>query len=140
MTDHPEGRAAPRRSTRQREAVGRVMAQGAEFRTAQQVHELLREQGDQVGLTTVYRTLQTMAECGEVDVLRTPDGETAYRCCRTPHHHHHLVCTSCGRTVEIEDPDVSAWTQRIAAQHGFHDATHELEVYGVCAQCWATRD
>ena len=131
--------AVGQRSTRQREAVSRVMAETEEFRTAQQVHELLRDRGDQVGLTTVYRTLQAMAEAGEVDVLRTAEGENAYRCCETSSHHHHLVCNDCGRAVEIEDPDVHAWTQRVAAQHGFHDATHELEVYGVCSSCWASR-
>ncbi|SDB86500.1 Fur family transcriptional regulator, ferric uptake regulator [Raineyella antarctica] len=129
--------AVGQRTTRQREAVDRVMAQSEEFRTAQQVHELLRARGDQVGLTTVYRTLQAMADAGEVDVLRTGDGEAAYRRCTSEQHHHHLVCTGCGRTVEIEDPDVHAWTQRIGAQHGFHDVRHDLEIYGVCEECWA---
>lgn len=133
-------RTTRQRTTRQREAVGRVMEATEDFRTAQQVHEMLHERGDQVGLTTVYRTLQAMADAGEIDVLRTGDGETAYRRCATPHHHHHLVCTECGRTVEIEDPDVLTWTQRIGAQHGFHDTRHDLEIYGVCAECWARRD
>ncbi|MEA5154049.1 transcriptional repressor [Raineyella sp.] len=127
------------RTTRQREAVRRAMDEAEEFRTAQQVHDLLRERGDQVGLTTVYRALQAMADAGEIDALRTADGELAYRRCVTEHHHHHLVCTRCGRTVEIEDPDVHSWTQRVGAQHGFHDVRHDLEIYGVCAQCWAAR-
>ncbi len=125
------------RTTRQREAVRRAMDEAGEFRTAQQVHDLLRERGDQVGLTTVYRTLQAMADAGEIDALRTLEGELAYRRCATEHHHHHLVCTRCGRTVEIEDPDVHAWTQRVGTQHGFHDVRHDLEIYGVCAECWA---
>lgn len=127
------------RTTKQREAVARVMETAEDFRTAQQVHELLRERGDQVGLTTVYRTLQALADAGEVDVLRTGDGGTAYRRCATNDHHHHLVCTECGRTEEIADPDVHAWTERVGAQHGFHDIRHDLEVYGVCAECWTRR-
>lgn len=127
------------RTTRQREAVARVMAEVEEFHTAQQVHELLRERGDQVGLTTVYRTLQAMADAGEIDMLRTSEGEAAYRRCTSEHHHHHLVCKDCRRTVEVEDPDVLAWTQTLAAEHGFHDISHDLEIYGVCADCWAKR-
>lgn len=131
--------AVGQRTTRQREAVRRAMDESEEFRTAQQVHDRLRERGDQVGLTTVYRTLQAMADAGDLDALRTGDGELAYRRCASDHHHHHLVCTRCGRTVEIEDPDVLAWTQRVGTQHGFHEVRHDLEIYGLCAECWAAR-
>ena len=62
--------------------------------------------GEGIGLTTVYRTLQTLADGGEVDVLRTGSGEAVYRRCATAHHHHHLVCRRCGATVEIEGPAV----------------------------------
>lgn len=126
-----------RRATKQRVAVSRVMNDLAEFRTAQQVHELLREREESVGLTTVYRTLQSMTEDGELDVVRTPDGETAYRRCRTDDHHHHLMCVSCGRAIEITDPDVHDWTENIARQHGFTDVRHDLEIYGRCPQCAA---
>ncbi len=127
------GRAAPR-PTRQRRAVARVMTTFADFRSAQEIHELLEQQGDPVGLATVYRTLQLMADHDEVDVLRSEDGEAIYRRCSDTHHHH-LVCRSCGATVEVEGPAVERWTSAIADDHGFTDVSHTLEIFGTCPAC-----
>jgi Fur family ferric uptake transcriptional regulator len=123
-----------RRPTRQQTAVADLLSQSEDFLSAQTVHARLRDSGESVGLATVYRTLQSMAEAGSVDVLRTDDGEAVYRCCST-HHHHHLVCRSCGRTVEVEGPAVEQWTDRVAREHGFSEVTHTLEIYGTCADC-----
>ena len=105
-----------------------------DFRSAQEVHDLIRRRGEAVGLATVYRTLQAFAEAGEVDVLRRADGEAVYRRCSSGHHHH-LVCRSCGRTVEVEGPAVERWAQRVASQHGFQDVAHTLEIFGTCDRC-----
>lgn len=123
------------RVTRQRRAVGSALDDTDGFRSAQQIHELLRLRGDKVGLTTVYRTLQAMADAEEVDVLRADDGEALYRQCTSGGHHHHLVCRSCGLTVEVEGPAVENWTDRMAAVHGFSDVSHTLEIFGVCDAC-----
>jgi Fur family transcriptional regulator, ferric uptake regulator len=122
------------RSTRQRAAVASVLEGQTEFRTAQEIHQALRESGAAVGLTTVYRTLQALADSEEVDVLRNADGENAYRRC-SKGHHHHLVCRSCGRTVEVEGPAVERWADKIADEHGFTDVAHTLEIFGTCSSC-----
>ena len=122
------------RSTRQRAAVASVLEGQSEFRTAQEIHQALRESGAAVGLTTVYRTLQALADSAEVDVLRNADGENAYRRC-SKGHHHHLVCRSCGRTVEVEGPAVERWADKIADEHGFTDVAHTLEIFGTCSNC-----
>ncbi len=123
-----------RRSTRQRTAVNEILGELEEFRTAQQLHDELRRQGNSIGLTTVYRTLQGLADTGDVDVIRTGDGEAAYRRCSTGHHHH-LVCRSCGRAVEVSGPAVEHWANAVAAEHGFRDVSHDLEIFGTCANC-----
>ena len=133
MTSQPTA-ASPQRRTRQRAAVQDVLAELHEFRTAQQIHDELRRRGDSIGLTTVYRTLQALAESDELDALRTADGETAYRRC-SDGHHHHLVCRNCGRTVEISAHVVEAWASEVAAEHGFRDAGHEIELFGLCSDC-----
>lgn len=125
---------APQRRTRQRAAVDEILSHLEEFRTAQQIHDVLRRRGDSVGLTTVYRTLQGMVDSGELDALRTDDGETAYRRC-SDGHHHHLVCRSCGRTVEVSGPAVERWAGAVAAEHGFRDVSHDLEIFGTCGSC-----
>jgi len=125
------------RITRQRTAVAGALSDLEEFRSAQQLHELLRENGQGIGLATVYRTLQTLVEGGEVDVLRTTDGEAVYRRCARREHHHHLVCRSCGRTVEIDGPGVESWAAQVGAAHGFTDVQHTVELSGTCATCRA---
>lgn len=122
------------RPTRQRRAVTECMAGLTDFRSAQDIHDLLRKRGDNVGLSTVYRTLQALAEHGEIDVLRTGDGEALYRRCSETHHHH-LVCRSCGNTVEVEGPTVERWAGDTARKHGFSDVSHTLEIFGTCPDC-----
>ena len=125
----PAGSTSTMRPTRQRRAVVDAMASFADFRSAQEIHELLGERGEQVGLATVYRTLQRLAEAGEVDVLRTEEGEAVYRrCSETPHPHH--VCRACGATVEAAGPPVARWTRRLAAAPGSAAAHHALAHFG----------
>src|SRR6201985_295979 len=90
------------RSTRQRAAISTLLETLDEFRSAQELHDELRRRGENIGLTTVYRTLQSMAAAGMVDTLRTDTGESVYRR-GSEHHHHHLVCRSCGATIEVGD-------------------------------------
>jgi len=122
------------RPTRQRTAVIEAMTSVDDFRSAQEIHTLLADRGEPVGLATVYRTLQRLADAGEVDLLRTEGGEVTYRRCSGTHHHH-LVCRGCGATVEVEGPTVERWTRSVAEQHGFTDVSHTLEVFGTCARC-----
>lgn len=122
------------RPTRQRRAVATCLDRIDDFRSAQEIHALLQERDERVGLATVYRTLQALAESGEVDVLRSEDGETLYRRC-SESHHHHLVCRTCGRTVEVAGPAVERWADAVAREHGFTDVDHTLELVGTCATC-----
>ena len=125
------------RSTRQRAAVAAALDEVDEFRSAQDLHDVLKHRGDSVGLTTVYRTLQSLADAGEVDVLRNTDGEAVYRRCSTGEHHHHLVCRVCGKAAEVEGPAVERWAETIAAQHGYANVAHTVEIFGTCAECAA---
>ncbi|GAA3059462.1 transcriptional repressor [Streptomyces roseofulvus] len=125
------------RSTKQRAAVAAALSEVDEFRSAQELHDMLKHRGDSVGLTTVYRTLQSLADAGEVDALRTSDGETVYRRCASDDHHHHLVCRACGKAVEVEGPMVEQWAEAVAAEHGFVNVAHTVEIFGTCAECAA---
>lgn len=124
----------PVRQTRQRTAVRELLKELQGFKSAQQLHDILRANGVQVGLTTVYRSLQSLAEAGEVDLLVNDDGESVYRRCSSEHHHH-LVCRDCGRTIEIAGPAVEAWANATALEHGFTEVSHTLEIFGRCSSC-----
>lgn len=130
--------APERRSTRQRAAVQDALASGSGFVTAQELHAALRGAGDGVGLATVYRALSALAADGLVDVLRTDDGQTRYRACTQAAHHHHLVCRDCADTVEIQADAIETWAARAAADHGYRDVTHTVEVFGRCPACATT--
>lgn len=132
----PRAATIGERSTRQRIAVAAVLQEVDDFRSAQDLHEVLRQGGQRVGLATVYRSLRAMAEVGEIDVLVTSDGETLYRRCgQGAGHHHHLVCRECGLTIEVTSPSVEQWAAKTAAEHGFSDVQHTLDVFGTCQAC-----
>jgi Fur family ferric uptake transcriptional regulator len=128
-------RTRQERSTRQKRALAAVLATSDTFRSAQELYQELRTRGENVGLTTVYAQLRTLAEAGEVDVLRSDEGEFRYRRCATEDHHHHLVCRQCGLTVEVEGLEVEQWAERVAVANGFVEVSHTVEVFGTCAAC-----
>jgi Fur family transcriptional regulator, ferric uptake regulator len=128
------GAQGAQRNTRQRSAVSTLLQEVEGFHSAQDLHAMLRQRGERVGLTTVYRTLQGLADAGEVDVMRPPGGEHLYRRC-SEGHHHHLVCRSCGRTVEVEGPAVENWAEKVAARHGYANVSHTMEIFGTCPGC-----
>lgn len=128
------------RNTWQRERVREALADAQGFVSAQSLHATLRSDDTGIGLATVYRALAGLAASGDADSLQSPDGEALYRACVTQGHHHHLICRTCGLTIEIEAKDVEQWAHRTAAQHGFTDAAHVVDIFGTCVTCTARRD
>jgi len=121
------------RRTRQRDAIAAHLAANPYFQTAQQIHQSLSQSTTPVSLPTVYRTLAAMAQAGELDVLAA-DGVAAYRRCSAKHHHH-LVCRTCGRTIEVTGAPVEKWAATLAKAHGFTATTHVTEITGLCPDC-----
>jgi Fur family ferric uptake transcriptional regulator len=128
------------RATRQGGAVRDALRDAVGFRSAQDVYAQLRARGESVGLSTVYRHLQALADGGLVDAIQHADGETAYRYCgdTASGHHHHLVCRVCGRAEEIEGPAIETWAQSVGREHGYVELDHTVELFGICASCAAS--
>jgi Fur family transcriptional regulator, ferric uptake regulator len=130
------------RNTRQAGVIEDVLREQDGFRSAQQLHAAIVASGGKVGLTTVYRYLNTLADTGRADVVHNADGEAQFRLCgegdHTDHgdagHHHHVVCRACGRSVEVSGPEVEAWAEKVAAAAGYTEVTHTLEVFGLCPE------
>jgi Fur family transcriptional regulator, ferric uptake regulator len=129
------GRGTRARGTRQAQALAAALAGLPGFCSAQDIHAELRRRGEQVGLATVYRHLQALSEQGSVDAIRDASGETLYRQCGTRVHHHHLTCRQCGHSVEVEGRAVEQWAERVAAEAGFTDVGHTVELFGLCPEC-----
>lgn len=125
----------PVRSTRQRAAIIALLEEVASFRSAQELYDELRRRGHSIGLTTVYRTLQTLAATDLIDTVRTDTGESVYRRCAASHHHHHLVCRKCGSAVEVSGRNIETWAAEVASRHGFSDVSHTIELFGNCSDC-----
>lgn len=125
---------ADRRRTRRQNDVVEALGRQDRFVSAQDLHASLRGDGSTIGLATVYRTLQTLVDGGEADLLRGDDGEALYRLCSTGHHHH-LVCRRCGRTEELLASAVESWAAAEGARFGFTDVDHTVELVGTCADC-----
>lgn len=123
-----------KRRTWQRDAVREALADSPGFVSAQTLHSTLREGGSPIGLATVYRALNDLAQEGDADSLQQ-EGESLYRACTPGSHHHHLICRSCGKTVEIEADPVEAWAKEVAAGQGFSEPSHVVDIFGVCADC-----
>ncbi len=104
------------------------------FSSAQEIYQLMIRTGEKIGLTTVYRSLQSLVSNKDIDVLRNDEGESIYRFCG-PQHHHHLVCTKCSVTVEISGGAIEKWAKTMAERNGFTETGHSAEIYGLCKEC-----
>ncbi len=124
-----------KRNTWQREAVKTALDGQEAFVSAQDLHSVLRRNGTGIGLATVYRALADLASEGDADTLQSVEGEALYRACVTSHHHHHLICRECGATVEIAATDIEQWAQKVAAENGYSNPEHVVDVFGTCADC-----
>lgn len=134
----PPGRGGTvQRMTRQRQSVFEELERLDDFRSAQQIFDDLQRQGHRVGLATVYRNLQSLSESGDVDVLRSGDGESLYRLCTGRGHHHHLVCRNCGHTEEISMDAIESWVAEVARSHRYTAVEHSMELFGLCEACTA---
>jgi len=127
-----------KRNTWQREAVVTGLTQVGGFISAQALFARLRDEGSTISLATVYRALTDLVGEGQADSLLSPEGENLYRACASGEHHHHLICRSCGATVEIDAEPVEAWAQQVATANGFSKAQHVVDVFGLCADCTLT--
>jgi Fur family ferric uptake transcriptional regulator len=133
------GAGKEQRVTKQRVAVSTALDELDDFVSTQELYRILQNKGVSVSLATAYRILQSLADDGLVDVLRNGEGEAVYRRCAVTGHHHHLLCRNCGKAVEVEAPAVETWAARTAAEHGYTDVAHTVEIFGFCPDCTALR-
>jgi Fe2+ or Zn2+ uptake regulation protein len=102
--------------------------------SAQDVHERMREAGSRVGVASVYRVLDLLAQRGLVTRVDLGDGVARFEPSRAEGHHHHLVCGDCGRIEAFEDPELERALDRVAARLGYADA-HDVVLRGACESC-----
>ncbi|WP_217624282.1 Fur family transcriptional regulator [Streptomyces sp. TRM64462] len=134
MTDATRQRVGAR-STQKRADVLQALDACQDFVSAQQLYTRMTASGLQVGLSTVYRTLQALDRGGRLDTVRDTDGERLYRWRSPSGHRHYLICRRCSRSQAVDTDAVELWVEHISATSGFADVEHTLELSGLCPDC-----
>lgn len=94
-----------------------------------------RQRDVHVGRATVFRTLDLMTTNRALERIDLPTGEHAYVSCAPEQHHHHVVCSKCGKSVEVEDAGLQSVVGEIAHRSGYQIDSHRLELFGLCPDC-----
>jgi len=113
-----------------------VLEKTDELTTAQDIHGQLRTgDEDAPGLTTVYRSLESLVGLGLVQAVDLGDGERRYELVKPGEHHHHLVCEDCRGSIHLDECLVQELEEAIKTKYGFEIRAHVLEIFGLCGEC-----
>lgn len=123
------------RETPQRGLILDEFLKREEHTTAEELYDIVKKRDRTIGQATVYRVLKLLCEAGLAREVDFGDGVMRYEHQYGHQHHDHLVCRSCGRTVEVCDPVIEELQGRLAALHGFSLLDHEMYLYGLCEGC-----
>lgn len=115
-----------------------------EHLTAEEIYECVKAKYPEIGLATVYRTIQLLSELNLIDKLNLDDGFVRYEIGKqgngeSCHHHHHLICLGCGKVLTFQDDLLETLEQKIQNTMDFQIVDHEVKFYGYCEGCQKTR-
>lgn len=124
--------------TPQREATVRVLLENEEDHlSAEDVFMLVKDKFPEIGLATVYRTLELLSELHIVEKINFGDGVARYdlRTDNHKHHHHHLICVQCGSMNEVLEDWLGPLEERLLKEFDFQVIDHRLDFQGICHRC-----
>src|SRR3954467_3535649 len=121
--------------TRQRELVAQVALLSEDHLSVEAIRRELKQRGEQVGVATVYRTLDLLVQSGLVRSQEFGEGFKRYEPMPAQTDHEHLICEQCGRVVEFQNERLERMLPIIADEHAFQLARHRVEIYGFCREC-----
>lgn len=104
--------------------------------SAEDLFNLLQEDGQAISLSTIYRTLKLMARMGILRELELAEGHKHYEINQpSPHHHHHLICVRCNKTIEFKNDSILRVGSKTAQKEGYHLLDCQLIIHAVCPTC-----
>lgn len=126
--------------TTQRRVVFEILSdREEEHLSPEQIFEFIKDKYPEMGLATIYRTLQIFEEIGLVYKLNFDDGCYRYEILSPHsdeiHQHHHLVCMVCGKIIEVKEDLMNSLEEIIEKQYNFEITNHMVKFTGVCSQC-----
>ncbi|MBF0123592.1 MAG: transcriptional repressor [Candidatus Omnitrophica bacterium] len=119
----------------QRMQILEIVLQGVKHLTANEIYKNVQKRHPGIGYATIYRTLRLLCEAGLCVELKCEDGICRYEHAADDVHHDHLICTKCGRFVEVVDPQIEKLQDKLFKDNGFLPQRHRMELYGICRQC-----
>jgi len=123
------------KSSNQRGIILEAFLNSSRHITADELHDIIKTDYPNIGIATIYRTMKLLCECGLSRELILEDGKTRFEAVYDHEHHDHLICTKCGKFVEIVSPDIEKLQEKIARENGFLLKSHRLNLYGICKAC-----
>jgi len=126
------------KSTAQRDDIAKVFFAASRHISVEELYNDVKRVNPHIGYATVYRTMKLLTECGLALERHFRDGEARYESAEG-HHHDHLICESCGKIVEFEEPRIESLQAEVARRLGFELSGHKMELYGRCATCQKAR-
>lgn len=124
-----------RKQSKQRAEILEVFLKSPRHLTANELYREVQKNNPAIGFATVYRTLKLLCEAGICREMALEDGVTRYERQHGHDHHDHLVCTKCGRVVEVMDQTIEEHQERLFKKYGFYPQRHRMELYGICKRC-----
>ncbi|MGB3559013.1 MAG: transcriptional repressor [Geitlerinemataceae cyanobacterium] len=104
--------------------------------SAEDLYNLLHEQGERISLSTIYRTLKLMARMGILRELELGEDHKHYEINQPhPYHHHHLICVKCNKTIEFKSDSILKTGTKTAQKEGYHLLDCQLTIHAVCPAC-----
>lgn len=125
--------------TPQRQLVVQILLRNQEKHlSAEDIYHLVRRENPDIGLATVYRTLDLLSELEVLRKIDFGDGRTRYELREKAHHHHHLICTACGRVEEFGEDLLEPLEEMVSKRSGFRVTDHQVKLFGLCRGCQET--
>lgn len=124
-----------RKRSHQREEILDLFLKSPRHLTALELYGEVKKHNPSIGFVTVYRALKLFCECGLCRQLTLEDGVARFEKQLGHKHHDHLVCTKCGKVIEVVDETIEHHQERLFKKHGFYPERHRMELYGVCRNC-----
>lgn len=123
------------KQSEQRQKILDIFLETEKHLTAEDLYNIVKKEIPSIGYATIYRTLKLLAEAGLCRELQIENGMTRYEHLYEHEHHDHLICTACGKLIEIYSEEIEALQEIIAKRHDFILEKHRLELYGTCKDC-----
>lgn len=124
--------------TPQRRAVVNIVLENkGNHLTAEEMYDLVKKDCPEIGLATIYRTVQLLEEIGILCKINLDDGCNRYELIDSEemHHHHHLICRKCGKVVEVEEDLLDTIEKNVEDKYKFKIENHSVKFLGVCNEC-----